>query len=1098
MRHHRMRGALLPAVALLCCVTLQSISCYVNDWVLINAGGNCTSHPVVANTVHSAPVNSAALSISLTETNGAEVPAAGLCPGATYALSVDAGGAQFQALITSTLGTMSGAIPNDPVTNPGGCVNRLVPPTYRGSLAVMATGLTLPCADQMRAGSLVIQATAALNASSATLLSATSTFIVDAACGVARCTPLPRLPSPPRPPGGGGLSQAGKMNLHGILMSVALALLLPLGIALGHNRWLLDGCPLLWLFLHTGLQLIGVGCLAAGFAIAWAWLPGGGEAPVGGATGLAHQAIGCLVMGLAALQVGTAVLARPAPNAPRRAAWNFMHHWGGRAVVLLGWVTLFLGIGVAHSSPEKYPDFNLGVWVGPVAGCILVILLLDLSLSLKYYRPPATPHEGERGGRNNDNRGTTMYEEHTPLRYNVDGVEGGDDDVGMAGAVADYAQAGQGPRQSKPATPDLVSMRARALGNIPPEDEYYAHQGGGDPYRATEDYLPQSTRANGDSPPGHTPLHGQLPPSYPAASDTYPPASDAYQTAAAARSTSGGGGWWHGPGGAAVRAPSARSSHYVGPPHLRGSPHQLQQQQRAVLHSNTTQQQVHGSSTTRNNSNSTQQPSQHQQHQQHQQQQQQQYGVQYAPQQPGNRGAHYATGGGYNGGHDVGYNGGYDGCYEAATDGGHSGGHDGGMSELRGIVTPSTLFLSPDFATGGQRPAYPKLQTADKPLHSSRTEYPSTEPYDNGSNYGGNYVKYEGEGVAYSAPPKRGRYEDVYATLEGGPPGGSYRPAYESYGAAGSISSHVYGGGAGDGGGVHGGGGGGGDRGNSLGLKGIVTPSSLFLSPEFGGRATRERPQGTGMLADIVTPATLFQDRSFAQRANRGMLTGGGLAYIDEDSLISSFLPSQPSLRVEPPAWENANANAAYRAESEDPASDVSYLHYPPEMSSGRPSGDSRFGSVRYSHRHSGFGRVISGSGRAVGGGVGGAGGGAGGRIGGARGSARSSGSGGADPCVITYTASEVMGGGGSGGGSSLRRGSSEIDELEALVAQQQATITEQKQRLAERERESAAVSSMAALDGAEIERLQSLVVEQEELGVKLRAQAAAARVQHA
>eukprot|EP00955_Chlamydomonas_euryale_P041288 351948-Chlamydomonas_euryale.AAC.8 len=70
------------------------------------------------------------------------------------------------------------------------------------------------------------------------------------------------------------------------------------------------------------------------------------------------------------MPVSIAALARPSPDAPRRAAWRLLHHSLGAATILIGWITIFLGIGNAAAADDKYPDFDEGPGATqPCQGC---------------------------------------------------------------------------------------------------------------------------------------------------------------------------------------------------------------------------------------------------------------------------------------------------------------------------------------------------------------------------------------------------------------------------------------------------------------------------------------------------------------------------------------------------------------------------------------------------------------------------------------------------------------------------------------------------------------------------------------------------------
>jgi hypothetical protein len=56
---------------------------------------------------------------------------------------------------------------------------------------------------------------------------------------------------------------------------------------------------------------------------------------------------------------------RPAPDAKIRGTWNLVHHNLGRVSILASWVTIYLGIYIAHGS--RTFNYSYSVWIVAMA-----------------------------------------------------------------------------------------------------------------------------------------------------------------------------------------------------------------------------------------------------------------------------------------------------------------------------------------------------------------------------------------------------------------------------------------------------------------------------------------------------------------------------------------------------------------------------------------------------------------------------------------------------------------------------------------------------------------------------------------------------------
>ncbi|KAG1656547.1 hypothetical protein FOA52_011499 [Chlamydomonas sp. UWO 241] len=190
-------------------------------------------------------------------------------------------------------------------------------------------------------------------------------------------------PLPPAPSSGGSY----KLRVHGYMMIVAWVVLFPIGSIVAHNKWLFPETATvlnkqMWFIVHVGTQLSGLVFLVTGFTFAWKFLD-----PVEGSSGKAHQVIGTLVFSLTLLQFIIAALLRPAIGTPRRLLWAAFHHWAGRLLILLAWINVFIGIGIA----ARY--INLAAWLAPTI--VAMALLVTVYIILHLIRPSAEVSESE-------------------------------------------------------------------------------------------------------------------------------------------------------------------------------------------------------------------------------------------------------------------------------------------------------------------------------------------------------------------------------------------------------------------------------------------------------------------------------------------------------------------------------------------------------------------------------------------------------------------------------------------------------------------------------------------------------------------------------
>jgi hypothetical protein len=71
---------------------------------------------------------------------------------------------------------------------------------------------------------------------------------------------------------------------------------------------------------------------------------------------------------------------RPKPDAVIRPVWNSVHHNLGRVTILSAWVTIYLGVYMAHGDLDYQSDYV--TWLCPITACMGTLVLVDVVLTL--------------------------------------------------------------------------------------------------------------------------------------------------------------------------------------------------------------------------------------------------------------------------------------------------------------------------------------------------------------------------------------------------------------------------------------------------------------------------------------------------------------------------------------------------------------------------------------------------------------------------------------------------------------------------------------------------------------------------------------------
>jgi hypothetical protein len=193
-------------------------------------------------------------------------------------------------------------------------------------------------------------------------------------------------------------SVKSKRHLHGILMGVSWAILLPLGPIFARVMQLSPkNRRNFWFKLHVICQSLGVLLSTVGYAYALASFSGGlNSAPHG------HAKLGTVVVAMSWVQV-LAALYRPAPEPTmRRSLWAGLHWLVGRSAVLLGVVNVLIGIEVLglYNDEDRAPWF-IGFSVPFALFCVFFgdLIFRHLVQRHQYKNVGSTsPHKAPRAG----------------------------------------------------------------------------------------------------------------------------------------------------------------------------------------------------------------------------------------------------------------------------------------------------------------------------------------------------------------------------------------------------------------------------------------------------------------------------------------------------------------------------------------------------------------------------------------------------------------------------------------------------------------------------------------------------------------------------
>ena len=170
---------------------------------------------------------------------------------------------------------------------------------------------------------------------------------------------------------------------HGALMSIALGLFFPLGIAFARFCRSPQLSPA-WLHLHRLFVGIGIALLIAGFAIAVNKFDNDDYSK---RVSHYHRVAGFVVFALFMFQF---VLGFIRPHAPpigsgeklsgTRRGWNLVHHWNGRIAYIFGLAQIYTGINMLDGGNETlWKILFSAIW----GALFLFLILLQIVVCMK-------------------------------------------------------------------------------------------------------------------------------------------------------------------------------------------------------------------------------------------------------------------------------------------------------------------------------------------------------------------------------------------------------------------------------------------------------------------------------------------------------------------------------------------------------------------------------------------------------------------------------------------------------------------------------------------------------------------------------------------
>ncbi|XP_069088253.1 putative ferric-chelate reductase 1 isoform X1 [Pleurodeles waltl] len=176
------------------------------------------------------------------------------------------------------------------------------------------------------------------------------------------------------------------IHAHGALMLIAWMTTGSLGMICARYLKSAAKKPVLgknlWFQAHMFLMVLSVIATIIAFILAFVSQMGW--------SGGAHPILGCIVMVLSFFQPILALF-RPAPNAKRRAIFNWGHSLNALVIKVLAVAAIFLGLQLMDTSSTRWMDKVMGAFLGWEA---LIFIVLEINAHVKTEDPSEEPAKG--------------------------------------------------------------------------------------------------------------------------------------------------------------------------------------------------------------------------------------------------------------------------------------------------------------------------------------------------------------------------------------------------------------------------------------------------------------------------------------------------------------------------------------------------------------------------------------------------------------------------------------------------------------------------------------------------------------------------------
>ncbi|XP_059626257.1 cytochrome b561 and DOMON domain-containing protein At3g25290-like [Cornus florida] len=190
---------------------------------------------------------------------------------------------------------------------------------------------------------------------------------------------------------GGGDSRIKRRNIHGILNAVSWGIMFPVGAMIARYVRAFPSADPAWFYLHVSCQfsayVIGVAGWGTGLKL-------GSESK--GIQYTDHRNLGIALFALATVQI-FALFLRPKKDHKFRFYWNIYHHGMGYAILVLGIINVFKGLGILDPA-QKWKSAYIVV-ISVLGGMALLLEAITWIVVLRRKSSKSTkPYDGFNNG----------------------------------------------------------------------------------------------------------------------------------------------------------------------------------------------------------------------------------------------------------------------------------------------------------------------------------------------------------------------------------------------------------------------------------------------------------------------------------------------------------------------------------------------------------------------------------------------------------------------------------------------------------------------------------------------------------------------------